>query len=320
MLMRERGTSIFPECRVALVNMGAPAIPALIALLAPTSTESVALARRLNPEGSDEAKLPGRAAMVLSGLGDRKAVPALMAAYRQVTHEHATILMALGLIGGTSATQILLEVLKDKRASMERRTAAAEALAWSGDAKAIAPLLAVATSSHEPIEGERDLRVYAATSAVHLASPGDSKKVRTVVDNLGRKNPKNDGLKHAQEGLAVLDRCAGDLPCLAKALDEPSSGLVEAAAFALAHAQDRQAALSLLVDGLTSVCDVTAPLFQRRLVVLFAIRRLGDQAEADRAAKLDRLIERDEYCERLPGARELLTEMRITVAVLRHKQ
>ena len=111
----------------------------------------------------------------------------------------------------------------------------------------------------------------------------------------------------------------GDLPCLAKALGEPSSGLVEAAAFTLAHAKDRPAALALLVDALTSVCDVTATLFQRRLVVLFAIRRLGDKSAAQALAKLDHFIERDEHCERLPGGRELLGETRITAAVLRHK-
>jgi len=295
--------------------------------------------------GSEVAELPERGAMVLSALGDQQAVPALVAAYRrpairdnmprptkaagisdesltarrQPAHEHATILVAMGLIGGRSATRTLLAVLKDRRASMERRTAAAESLAWSGDAKAIEALLAVATSSQEPIEGERDLRVYAATAAVHLASLGDSKKVRTVIATLVRRNPKNDGLKHAQEGLAMLDRCAGNLPCFAKALDEPSSGLVEAASFALVHAKDSPAALALLVETLTSVCDVPATLFQRRLVVLFAIRRLGDKSAAEALAKLDRFIERDEHCERLPGGRELLGETRITAAVLRHK-
>ena len=345
MFMMERGTSIFQECRLALVSIGAPAIPALMALLDPTNPESATLARRLNLVGSEVAKLPERGAMVLSAFGDQQSVPALVAAYRrpaigdstpkpanaestadealvarrQPTHEHATVLVALGLIGGSSATRTLLAVLKDKRASMERRTAAAESLAWSGDAKAIAALLAVATSSQKPIEGERDLRVYAATAAVHLASLGDSKTVRTVIDSLVRKNPRNDGLKHAQEGLAILERCSGDLPCLGKALGEPSSGLVEAAAFALAHSKDRPAALALLVGALTSVCDVTATLFQRRLVVLFAIRRLGDESSAEALATLDGFIERDEHCERLPGGRELLGETRITAAVLRHK-
>jgi hypothetical protein len=67
------------------------------------------------------------------------------------------------------------------------------------------------------------------------------------------------------------------------------------------------------------VCDVTATLFQRRLLVLFAIRRLGDESTAEALAKLDRFVECDEHWERLPGGRELLGKTRITASMLRRK-
>ena len=75
----------------------------------------------------------------------------------------------------------------------------------------------------------------------------------------------------------------------------------------------------VLSATVSSPNHVTATLFQRRLVVLFAIRRLGDKSAVEALAKLDHFIERDEHCERLPGGRELLGETRITAAVLRHK-
>lgn len=343
LFMTGRGARIFQECRLALVNIGRAAVPALVALLDPSSADSLALAQRLKMEGGDLAQLPKRAAIVLSDLGAVDAVPALLAAYgrapvidrtpkpptdtpayqawaaRQVpAHEHATILMSLGLMGGRQATDALVAVLKDKQDSSYDRTAAAEALSWAGDDRALAALLAAAASGQATEGDDPDLRVYAISAAVHL-SPTGSGKVRKVLNQLLKRSPDSAGLKRAREGLDVVERCAGDPMCLGKALGDPSLGAIKAATFALGHAKDKQTALAILGVAIPPICQIASTSFDPMLTVLFWIRRLGDKSATETLAALDELVENAEQCIDTPTGRDLLGEARVTAAIVRHK-
>ena len=147
--------------------------------------------------------------------------------------------------------------------------------------------------------------------------------LRKALDGLVRRDPSSEGLESAQEGLAAIEKCAGNLSCLAKILAEPAPGPAEAAAFALAYAKDRKAALELLVDGMSPIATLPKWAFPPYRAVLFGLRLLGDKTSTDCLAKLDRMIERDEDAVRLPGAvdaLDLLGEERITVALMRRKE
>jgi hypothetical protein len=325
------------------VNIGPSAVTALIPLLDPSSAESEAMAQRLGMEGGDLAQLPKRAAIVLSDLGALDAVPALLEAYRrpplrdntpkppadtpayrawaarqEPAHEHAAILMALGLMAGQEATGFLVSVLKDKKASVFNRTAAAEALSWLADASVIPALLAAAASGQAAEGDEPDLRVYAITAAVHLTRPGAG-RVRKALDELMQRAPDSAGLRRAQDGLDLVDRCAGDMMCLGTALGDPSSGVVKAAAFALGHAQNRRAALAMLAAAIPPICKLPPSSFDPMLTILFWIRRLGDKSATEALATLDFLIERADACMRTPADRDLLGEARVTAAIMRRK-
>ena len=214
----------------------------------------------------------------------------------------------------------LLSVLKDKKALAEHRVYAAEALAWTGDAQVIPALLAVATSTKPPAKGEPDLCVAAVTSAVYLAPLGDGTKVRKVLGRLARQCPEAEASKGVQEGFAAVEKCAGVLACLAKLVDESAIGPGEAAAFALAYAKEKDAELVLLVSGMRPVASLSAQFFPRQLVIFFGMRRLGNKSSTDCLTKLDRVIVRDESTVRIPGARDLLGEERITAAILHRKE
>jgi HEAT repeat protein len=341
--MTGRGARIFQESRLGLVNIGPAAVPALMALLDPSSAASTALAQRLKMEGGDLAQLPKRAAIVLSDLGAFDAVPALVAAYRRApvrdntpkppadtpafrawaarqipAHEHAAILMALGLMGGRQATDALVTVLKDKKDAVFDRTAAAEALSWTGDDRVVPALLAAAASGQASEGDEPDLRVYAISAAVHLA-PSRDRSVRKVLTQLMKRAPDSVGLKRAQDGRDVIERCAGDPVCLAKALGDPSLGAIKAAVFALGQAEDDQAALAILAQAIPPICKIAASSFDPMLTILFWIRRLGDKSATDTLATLDELIDNATSCAFTPAAHDLLGEARVTAAILRHR-
>ena len=53
--------------------------------------------------------------------------------------------------------------------------------------------------------------------------------------------------------------------------------------------------------------------------ILFALARLGTKDCKECIDKLDKQIERDEKAVRLPGARDLLGETRVTVAIIQNK-
>lgn len=183
----------------------------------------------------------------------------------------------------------------------------------------LSTLLTVATASPDPAGDEFDVRVYAITAALHLATGSDSKRVRQVLNRLLQRAPDSAGLKRAQDGLDTVEKCAGDLTCLGKALADPNPGVAKAAAFALGHAKDKRA-LGLLVDAIPPLCRVPESAFDPMLTIIFWIRRLGDRSATDALATLDGLIERAEDCGRaFPVARNLLGETRVTAAIVRRR-
>jgi hypothetical protein len=335
-------------------------VQALLPLSDPTSPDSVALANRLGLDrlraraaivlgdlGAAEAGPALVAAWRRLPILDKHEKSPLQGdsdywpwVFRRdwVLKEGATILRELGRIADRTATNTLISVLKDKDALAAFRAVAARALVWTGEPRVISELLAVALSSKSPPrqtpdKGEPpiasgrtrdpDLRLVAVTAAVHLAPLDSGKKIGKALDGLVRRDPKSEGLKSAQEGLAAIEKCAGDLACLARILAEPASGPAEAAAFALAYATDKKAALEFLINGMRPVVTLPRWAFPRHHAVLFGLRRLGDKTSTDCLAKLDRIIAHDEDAVRLPSsddALDLLAEERITAALMRRKE
>lgn len=116
LFMTGRGTQIFQECRLALVRIGDPAIPALIELLNEKNAEIADMARKLDFDKASPGIVPFKAAYLLGDLRAAKAVPAMAARLKvpAKSGEHKAILIGLGLIGTPEAVKVLIDLLPDR--------------------------------------------------------------------------------------------------------------------------------------------------------------------------------------------------------------
>src|SRR5262245_8549259 len=79
LFMTGRGTTIFQECRLALVRIGAPAVAPLIQLLDEKNDDIQGMAAKLKFDEATPGVVPHKAAILLGDLRAKKAVPRLIA-------------------------------------------------------------------------------------------------------------------------------------------------------------------------------------------------------------------------------------------------
>jgi HEAT repeat protein len=317
LFMTGRGTGIFQECRLALVRIGAPAEGPLVELLNEKNADVSAMATKLKFDEATPGVVPHKAAILLGDLRARQAVPALTARLHQKAKgsEHLSALIALGYIATPSAVDAILSVLKDAKADPGERASAADALYLSGDRRAVPTLMEIAKSGYITVDGEKasDLRGSAAIALSRIAGKETFEAFKTLVDN---ESEAQGVFGLAFDRMLVANECDRDVACYGKKLQDPSWTRAEKAAFAIAFSGDAKQGVPALLAAMKPITTMTPERFPVHQAILFALARLGNKTCADCIEKLDKQIERDEKAVRIPGARDLLGETRVTEAII----
>jgi HEAT repeat protein len=321
LFMTGRGVDIFQECRLALVRLGDPAVPALLELFHEKNTEVAKMARKLDFDKYTPGVVPFKAAYVLGDLRAAQAVPALVSRLRgsQKGQEHSAIVIALGQIGTPEAVDALVALVKDGKAAPGLRASAADAIYLSGDRRAVPVLLDIAKSGYVTGPDGRkasDLRANAAIDLARIAGVEHFDAFKALVD----KETEAQGVfGEALDRMQVAKECGNETGCYAKSLEDPSWTRAEKAAFALGFSGDRKA-IPALLGGLKPLASLPQERYPVHQAILFALTRLADKTCSECEDKLLKQIERDEKAVRLPGARGLLAETRVALAVIQNNE
>jgi len=320
LFMTGRGTQSFQECRLALVRIGAPAVDPLIELLQEKNADVGAMAAKLHFDQATPGVVPHKAAIVLGDLRAKKAVPALVARLHQKAKgsEHLAALIALGYIATPPSVDAILEVLKDGKADPGERASAADALYLSGDRRAVPTLLDVAKSGYVTVDGQKasDLRASAAIALSRIAGKESFEAFKALVDN---ESEAQGQFGLAFDRMLVANECDRDLACYGKKLQDQSWTRAEKAAFSIGFSGDAQKGVPLLLAAMKPITTMTPERYPVHQAILFALARLANKDCSACFEKLDKQIERDENAQRIPGARDLLGETRVTEAVIQNK-
>ena len=324
LFMTGRGTGIFQECRLALVRIGQPAVDPLIQLLQEKNADIQQMAQQLKFEEPPPVGTPGvvphKAAILLGDLRAKKAVPALAARLHMKARgdEHRSALIALGYIATPQAVEAILADLKDAKADPAERASAADALYLSGDRRAVPTLLEVAKSGYVTSGGQKasDLRASSAIALARIAGKETYEPFKTLAE---KETAAQGVFGSALDRMQVANECDRDLNCYGKKLTDPSWERSEKAAFAIAFSGDSKKGLPLLLGAMKPITTMVPERYPVHQAILFALARLGTKDCKDCIEKLDKQIERDEKAVRLPGARDLLGETRVTAAIIMNK-
>jgi len=324
LFMTGRGTGIFQECRLALVRIGAPAVDPLIQLLNEKNPDIQDMAAKLKfespPPDGTPGVVPHKAAIILGDLRAKKAVPALAARLKLKARgdEHRSALIALGYIASPAAVEAILSDLKDTKADPAERASAADALYLSGDRRAVPTLLELAKSGYVMSGKQKasDLRASSAIALARIAGKETYEPFKVLAD----KETEVEGVfGSALARMQVANECAQDVGCYGKKLNDPSWERSEKAAFAIAFSGNAKQGVPLLLNSMKPITTMVPERYPVHQAILFALARLGTKDCKECIDKLDKQIERDEKAVRLPGARDLLGETRVTEAIILNK-
>jgi HEAT repeat protein len=324
LFMTGRGTTIFQECRLALVRIGPAAVDPLIDLLDEKNPDIQEMAKKLKFEEPPPVGTPGvvphKAAILLGDLRSRKAVPRLVARLHMKARgdEHRSALIALGYIADPAGVDAILSVVKDPKAEPVERASAADALYLSGDRRAIPTLLETAKNGYVTVGGEKasDLRASAAIALARIAGKESFEQFKAICD---KETAAQGVFGMALDRMIVAKECDQDLACYGKKLLDPSWPRAEKAAFAIAFSGNAKQGIPLLLNAMKPIASMSQDRFPVHQAMLFALARLGSKDCAACVEKLDKQIERDEKAVRIPGARDLLGETRVTEAIILNK-
>jgi HEAT repeat protein len=320
MFMTGRGANIFQECRLGLVRVGKPAVPAVIELLNEKNAEIAAMAKQLNFEKFSPGIVPFKAAIVLGDLRAPEAVPALAARLKipAKSGEHKAILIALGLIGTKDAVDTLFSVLQDKKVDAPTRAAAEDGIYLSGDKRAVPILLETAKSGYIVIGKTKasDLRANAAIDLSRIAGPEHYQAFKALAEKETEVQGKFD---EAMERMQVAKDCGTKLACYGKTLNDPIWTRAEKAAFYIGFSGNAKEGIPMLLGAMKPVASLTPDRFPVHQAILQSLTRLATKNDKGVIEKLEKQIERDEQAVRIPGARDLLGETRVTLAIIENR-
>jgi HEAT repeat protein len=322
LFMTGRGVNIFQECRLALVRIGQPAEAPLIDLLNEKNLEIREMARVLKFDQYTPGVVPFKAAVVLGDLRSQKAVAALLSrlAAPERGQEHGAILIALGQIGTPPAVDALIALVKNVKATPALRASAMDALYLSGDRRAVPTLLDVAKSGYVTTPDGRkasDLRANAAVDMARIAGPEHFDAWKALFD----KETEVEGVfGEAMDRMQVARECGTAIGCYGKLLMDPSWTRAEKAAFAIGFSGDAKAGIPLLLGALRPLATLAQERYPVHQAILYSLTRLATGTCNECEDSLLKQIERDEKSVRLPGARDLLAETRVALAVIKNKQ
>jgi HEAT repeat protein len=324
LFMTGRGAGIFQECRLALVRIGPPAVEPLIQLLEEKNPAIQEMAKKLKFEEPPPVGTPGvvphKAAILLGDLRAKKAVPALTARLHMKPRgdEQRSALIALGYIADAPAVDAILALVRDPKADPASRASAADALYLSGDRRAVPTLFEIAKSGYVVTGGQKasDLRASAAIALSRIAG----KESFEAFKALAEKETEAQGVfGMALDRMLVANECDRNVECYGKKLLDPSWTRAEKAAFAIGFSGDAKDGLPLLLAAMKPIAAMSAERFPVHQAILFSLSRLGTKDCATCIDKLEKQIERDEKAVRIPGARDLLGETRVTLAIIQNR-
>jgi HEAT repeat protein len=320
MFMTGRGANIFQECRLALVRMGEPAVAPLVELLNEKNPEINEMARKLDFDKYSPGIIRFKAAMLLGDLRAGSAVKALAANLKipAKSGEHKSILISLGFIGTKDAVDVLLAVLKDKKAEAPTRQAAEDGIYLSGDRRAVPILMDTAKNGYVVVGGMKasDLRANAAIDLARIAGPEQYDEFKVLAD----KEKEVQGVfGEALDRMQVAKECGDKIECYGKHLSDPSWTRAEKAAFWIGFSGNAKQGVPLLLSALKPVASLSQERYPVQQALLQSLARLAGKNDKAVIEALEKQIERDENAVRLPGARDLLGETRVTLAVIQNK-
>lgn len=319
LFMTGRGINIFQECRLALVRIGEPSVQPLIQLLDDQNPDIRQMAKQLKFDEYSPGVVPSKAAWVLGDLRAKKAVPRLIAhlGMPQKGGEHSNMLIALGYIGTPPAVDALISIAKNPKAPPPMRASAADALYLSGDKRAVPTLMDIAKTGYVTVGGRKasDLRANAAIDLARIAGREHFEAFKALVDKESEAEGK---FGEALDRLMVAKECGSDLQCYGKKLNDPSWTRAEKAAFAIGFLGDKKG-IPLLLAALRPVASMQPERFPVHQAILHSLTLLGTKSCTDCESSLLKQIERDEKAVRIPGARDLLAETRVALAVIQNK-
>ena len=123
----------------------------------------------------------------------------------------------------------------------------------------------------------------------------------------------------ALDRMLVANECDRNVECYGKKLMDPSWTRAEKAAFAIGFSGDAKNGLPLLLASMKPIAAMSAERFPVHQAILFSLSRLGTKDCKECVDKLEKQIERDEKAVRIPGARDLLGETRVTMAIIQNR-
>jgi hypothetical protein len=123
----------------------------------------------------------------------------------------------------------------------------------------------------------------------------------------------------ALDRMQVAKECDQDLACYGKTLNDPSWTRAEKAAFAIAFSGNAKQGLPLLLAAMKPITTMAQERYPVHQAILFGLARLGTRDCKECIEKLDKQIAQDEKAVRLPGARDLLGETRVTEAIIQNQ-
>ncbi len=161
-----------------------------------------------------------------------------------------------------------------------------------------------------------DLRASAAIAVARIAGKESYDAFKTLAD----KETEAQGVfGMALDRMQVANECDRDLQCYGKKLNDPSWTRGEKAAFAIAFSGNAKQGLPLLLASMKPITTMAPERYPVHQAILFALARLGTKDCKECIEKLDKQIERDEKAVRIPGARDLLGETRVTEAIIQNR-
>jgi HEAT repeat protein len=320
LFMTGRGANIFQECRLGLVRIGDPAVQPLIQLLDDQNPEIRVMAKQLKFDEASPGVVVTKASILLGDLRAKKAVPRLLAhlSIPQKGGEHTAVLIALGYIGTQPAVDMLIAIAKNPKASAPLRASAADALYLSGDRRAVPTLMDIAKTGYVKLPDGRkasDLRANAAIDLARIAGRESFEPFKALAD---KETDVQGPFGEAMDRLQVAKECGNDLACYGKKLNDPSWPRAEKAAFAIGFSGNKSG-IPLLLAAMKPIATMQPDRFPVHQAILYSLTRLGSKSCADCEASLLKQIERDEKAVRIPGARDLLGETRVALAVIQNK-
>ena len=161
-----------------------------------------------------------------------------------------------------------------------------------------------------------DLRASSAIALARIAGKETYEPFKALTE---KETAAQGVFGSALERINVANECDRDLTCYGKKLNDPLWERSEKAAFAIAFSGDAKKGLPILLGAMKPITTMIPERYPVHQAILFALARLGTKDCKECIEKLDKQIERDEKAVRLPGARDLLGETRVTEAIIMNK-